>query len=272
MKEYKNTYYQPAQKYCTDLALYAAGHAQCAPDQHYGPIIRQYHVLHFVLRGGGVLEIKNRSIPVSAGQGFLIPAGTIARYQADETDPWEYCWVNFYGLQADHYVEVIQSASSTGYVFPVSDPLFYMDQIQQLLDLRDSTLPSVFEGLSRLYAILGRLGRDLEIHASSRKGRKVIEDVKFYIDLNISDNFRICELAEIFSIHQNYLIRKFTDTYGISPKQYILDVKLQRAKELLQDTEDSVQLISQSLGFADQAAFSRSFKKKFGFSPSAVRQ
>ena len=58
MKEYKETSHNLIDKSLSDLAIYSAGYEECSIGYSYGPKIRSYHVVHFVLSGKGVLHIN----------------------------------------------------------------------------------------------------------------------------------------------------------------------------------------------------------------------
>jgi len=75
-------------------------------------------------------------------------------------------------------------------------------------------------------------------------------------------------LAEYLGISEVYLRKLFLRHLGTTPKQYILNLRLQKAKQLLTDTDRSVSSISEACGFSGVYHFSRAFKQKFGRSPT----
>ena len=97
------------------------------------------------------------------------------------------------------------------------------------------------------------------------------DEVKFYLDVNYSEKLRLKDVAHNFGVHPNYLTRVFHEKYHVSPKQYLLNLKLQKACQLLHTTELPVAVIANSMGFDDSLAFSKLFKKTYGFSPSHYR-
>lgn len=71
-------------------------------------------------------------------------------------------------------------------------------------------------------------------------------------------------LADLCNISEIYFRRQFKTKFGITPKQYILNVRLQRAKQLLLDGRYKINTISEECGFASQYHFSRIFREKIG--------
>lgn len=89
---------------------------------------------------------------------------------------------------------------------------------------------------------------------------------------NIDLNLQIQEIAQILSIDRTYLHRIFKENIGTSPKQYLINLKMTRAKELLINTDSPLNVISLSVGIDDVANFSKLFKKNENMSPKQYRQ
>lgn len=73
-------------------------------------------------------------------------------------------------------------------------------------------------------------------------------------------------------VHPNHLSRVFRAAYHMAPKQYLQRLKLEKAARMLASSDVSVALVAESLGFEDQHAFSRAFKKYWGVSPTDHRR
>ena len=82
-----------------DLRLYEVGCQKCDPSYGYGPIIRDLYILHYIYEGSGKLYMNDQVYPVSAEQAFIIPAGTLGYYEADDKTPWNYIWIQFDGFK-----------------------------------------------------------------------------------------------------------------------------------------------------------------------------
>lgn len=86
-----------------------------------------------------------------------------------------------------------------------------------------------------------------------------------------SPELRISELAALIGVSERCLSETFTDIYGISPKRYLTELRLKRAKELLLG-DYSIGDIAQIVGYRDIYHFSNSFKDEFGITPSEYRR
>ena len=92
-----------------------------------------------------------------------------------------------------------------------------------------------------------------------------------FIKANLHLPIQVSELCRMTGITQPYLYRIFREETGLSPKQYILNEKLDHAKRLLRETEFSVSEIAGTVGFASVLDFSKFFSRQTGESPSAYR-
>ncbi len=93
-----------------------------------------------------------------------------------------------------------------------------------------------------------------------------------YIKENFSfPNFKAADVAQRFSVSSAHLNRLFKRKFGKSISQTILDAKINKACELLKETDMSIISIALNTGFFDQNYFSRTFSKRTGFSPSQYR-
>lgn len=90
-----------------------------------------------------------------------------------------------------------------------------------------------------------------------------------YIEHNIGNpelsNLLIAQSANISEV---YCRKMFTAKYNTTPKQYILDIRMQKAKQLLTDSPYSVSAIAEECRFSSLYTFSRCFKEKVGISPT----
>ena len=76
-----------------ELHLISCGWEKCTPEQSYGPGVRRYYTIHFVLSGQGYFYMNNRKYTIKAGQCFFIPPVTSSLYKAAPSDPWTYIWI-----------------------------------------------------------------------------------------------------------------------------------------------------------------------------------
>ena len=98
-----------------------------------------------------------------------------------------------------------------------------------------------------------------------------IQNACEYISLHLEDDLDVHLLAERAGYTDYYFTKKFRRETGVSVKEYILDKKLEKSCELLKNTNQNVQEISEKLGFKTHSYFGKMFKDKMGMSPSEYR-
>ncbi|MBV9231941.1 MAG: helix-turn-helix transcriptional regulator [Chloroflexi bacterium] len=160
----------------------------------------------------------------------------------------------------------------------IQDPLLLQLGLALRAEIKDS--PARFSGiyvqeLANAFAahLLRRYGgwepqdASPDGHLSSASMRQVTD----YIHDHLSEPLTLPALARLVGLSPYYFARRFKQTTGLSPHQYILARRIEQAKHLLKQGESLAQ-ITDRLGFADQSHLSRSFKRVTGISPQAFRE
>ncbi|NGM83761.1 response regulator [Paenibacillus sp. 7124] len=95
--------------------------------------------------------------------------------------------------------------------------------------------------------------------------------IKNYIDDNFFTDIHLTMFSEQYFLSKEYLSRLFKERFGFGIYEYVLKVRMDKAKEMLDDPAIQIQQISSKVGFNDNAYFSKAFKKYSGLSPSEYR-
>lgn len=272
MKEYKETLYTSIRKSTSDLAFYSAGYEKCEPGYSYGPRYRSYQLIHFVLKGKGELHINEHTFQLAEGDAFIIPSDKISYYKASEEDPWCYVWISFLGIDSENYIYQLMTGLDDIYIVHNVDIEKYKELIFKILEFQGKDISRYFYANSLLNQIMAYLFEEIPFEENQRKQNSAADEVKFYLDVNYAEKLVLKDVAKEFGVHPNYMTRIFHEKFGISPKKYLMDLKLKKACHLLTTTSLSIGVIAGSLGFDDQLAFSRIFRKEFGEAPSRYRK
>ena len=270
--EFYETTYDLSIKKNADMEAILFGREDCAPSHGYGPTLRPYHLFHFVTRGRGSLKIDGETFTLNAGDAFLIPAEQMSYYEASEDDPWSYAWVGLTGLRAAQYIRQILEVTPERYVIRGLDTKKYAAAIEKAATLHGTSPGNYFCSGMVLYELFSFFASDLPELGNGIRAPSLAARVKFYLDAKYTEKLRIDELAARFGVHPNHLSRLFRERYHTSPKQYLQTLKLEKAARMLTETDVPVALVAESLGFDDQHAFSKLFKKYWGIPPLAYRK
>jgi transcriptional regulator GlxA family with amidase domain len=93
-----------------------------------------------------------------------------------------------------------------------------------------------------------------------------------FIENNFHHNIYIQQLADLSFMSIRNFQRIFKDATGLSPNDYLLELRIQHASKLLTETDYAVYNVSDQVGITDWFYFSKAFKKKFGISPIKYRK
>lgn len=96
--------------------------------------------------------------------------------------------------------------------------------------------------------------------------------IKEYIDSHYCENIKITMFAEKYFFSAEYLIRLFRGKYGFTIYEYVLKLRMERAKELLEDEDNKIIDIAERLGYADNHYFSKAFRTYYNISPNQYRK
>ncbi len=112
----------------------------------------------------------------------------------------------------------------------------------------------------------------LRASVSKKIDRKFINEFSSIVESNIAnENFGVDDICKEIGISRVQLYRKVKAVLGLNVNDYILGVRMQKAKYLLLNEDLSISEISFKVGFSSQAYFSTVFKSKFGFTPSEFK-
>lgn len=234
-----------------DLNPLTAGEHICDPGHSFGPAVRKYTLIHYVLSGKGMFYARGGAYPVEAGQAFLILPGEVTTYTADRDDPWHYRWIGFDGELTARFADLPP-------VFSLSVDIFSkLLRVEEDLSVAEYRISSE---LFRLYASL----------FSSEFGQNpYVRRTENHIRTAYMQPIRVEQIAKQLGLDRRYLARLFKAHTGKSMQEFLVDVRMEEGKRLLKDG-CSVAEAAQLVGYEDVSNFSKMFKKHYGITPAAV--
>ena len=106
----------------------------------------------------------------------------------------------------------------------------------------------------------------------SNQKRSIIEAAKLYIDKNLAEDISLETVASRIYFSPKYLSKVFKDETGVNFVTYILDRRMEKACDLLKNTDYNVETIAKKTGFRSSAYFIKKFKEKYGITPKEYKK
>ena len=264
-----------------------------APDASWTHLTRilQDYELFVVTDGTLYIGTDKKEYVINPGEYLLMPPN---RFQhGTKNSCCNFYWMHFgyNNEQNDHETLTVSQDSSScpdvsdesltyipgSLLIPEQGKLTSPDRIIILMkQLQDSDRRYREITLNRYLcsAVLSEVALQSQIYPTY--GNKIIKeqfyrDICDYVSWHITDNLKVSQVANYFGYNEKYLTTFFKQRAGISIKQYILQVKMDRAKADLSETTEPVSQIAFRLGFTDAHNFSNAFHKVTGLSPSEYR-
>ena len=227
--------------------------------------------LLYVAAGKAYFQFEGEYMEVPAGHIVLYRPGTVQYYEYFLEDQPEICWIHFTGSEAGQLMDRI--GFDRAHVVSCDNTANCMDIFKHIIQELQLKRPC-YEELLELYfrQLLTEVQRShLENLSTRYKHSKKIEEIVHYFNEAYAQDICIEDYAANRHMSVCWLIRIFKRYMGITPLQYIASVRINKAKELLEGTDYSIQEIGNIVGYDNPLYFSRIFKKLVGCSPSQYR-
>jgi AraC-like DNA-binding protein len=249
------------------------------PSDHYftwkkGRVLDEYQVIYIV---GGEGSFESTHVPetvVHAGTVILLFPGEWHRFKPSKRTGWDEYWVGFRGEVADNLVKRNFFDASSALVpigFSAEIVGLFSSIIEQTRAERPGYQPFVSGMLLHLLGCVFSLNKQRSFeHTDGIKTR--MEQAIMLLRGKIDEDISIRAIAEELNVSYAWFRKWFKLYTGLAPQQYVIQLKMEKAKALLADSGNSIKGIAYQLRFEHPLYFSRLFKEKVGVSPECYRK
>lgn len=119
-------------------------------------------------------------------------------------------------------------------------------------------------------AMLWQLGDEAQTPAAPADAR--MEELAGAMRADLCARWNLEAMAGRVHLSRAQLVRRFRARFGRAPMQFLAELRLEAARELLLETDWTLEKIAQRVGYGDAAFFSRQFKTRFGIAPGQLRK
>ena len=245
------------------------GHYYC----ERGYKIRRNYVDNLLLmlvdNGSMRLEYRGKHYTAKAGDIVLMDC-TFPQYY-DTADYVEFYWMHISGLNAFELCEYLTNVHD-GIVHRTPNNEKAAELLRLIVSQSATNQPGGDAGQSRLlYNILCYLMPSVQVYAQADKDSPVQRVIQ-YIHAHLGEDLNLKQLAAQVYLSPSHLIRLFREETQHSPHEYIVLLRMDRAKYLLKTTSIPIKAIAFEVGYRSEASFSGAFTDRIGISPRKFRE
>lgn len=229
------------------------------------------YLLIYCSAGNGRIRIGENTQRITIGDLILLPPSVLHEYQADDQLPWSIYWLHFDGELAEEYASTIRTE---GYRANIGLQHALIEHFERLFNMRErgisvSTYLTICAQVKLLLLTASILSKRPEVEQTSHNS---LHDAIDYMRNHVDEDLHLEQLASLCNLSKFHFVRKFKTFTGHTPIQYFIQLKIEKACRLLDNTQLSIKEISAQLGYPDSLYFSRLFKRVLGVSPKNYRQ
>ncbi|WMJ23702.1 AraC family transcriptional regulator [Paludicola sp. MB14-C6] len=253
--------------FLSKIRMLFCGHQKCSPLHSYGPGFHSSYIIHVVINGEGRYITNSKEYKLKKNDLFLITPNDLVFYQADINYPWEYIWISINGEDAQACLERcgISKDKPVASVENINEITYCIMEIIRCKQV-DFSQDLKLQGL--MYQCLSNIAQQLSITDKHvNHDNLYVEQSVQYIRHNYHESIGVSDIAEYLSLNRSYFSNIFKNSLGVTPKEFLLQFRISKAKELLKTTDLTIYEIAVSCGYNDQSVFSKAFKRQCGISP-----
>ena len=227
----------------------------------------QNYFLNYVRKGAVYLQTENTVFRVRQGQIGLVNCRRPHRFYTKGNA--ESLWIHFDGTDADRMVRRILAESGGQQSFSPENPLTAEKLMTSLISGMQEELISEAEQSVSVYSLLCTLVPGTRKEAGYLRNGVFLQ-AREYILAHLSESVTVKSMADAANLSESQFSRIFRSKVGFAPHEYVMILRLNKAKELLVSRKYSIGEVANMVGFSDPKYFSTCFKKQFGTSPSKI--
>lgn len=242
-------------------------------DLQKGRILDEYQLLYQPEGEGVFCSAHLPETKIKAGDIFLLFPGEWHSYHPSGTKGWKSYWIGFKGKNIDDRVKA-------GFLSP-EKPIYHVGYSNEIIALYEEAYKTAQEEVAfaqqtmagivnHLIGKMYSLERNIVL-SKDTKHVDMINKARLRIRESLEDTLTIQEIAQELGISYSSFRKLFKEHTGFAPTLYQQNLKLQRAKELLSTTDESIKEIAYRLNFESPDYFSAKFKIQTGMKPSDFR-
>lgn len=228
------------------------------------------YLLLYTLGGSGKLLYGDREYALLPGDVAFLDCMPFQRYETGAEGTWHLKFAHVYGLSVAHYYELFVKEGTNVIHIPASSHVpYYLDRLLQLY--RPRSINSDLIASMRIVELLTELILNAK-DVTSYDAEDYLFRAAEYMEAHYGEKLTLDMLSAHLSVSKYHLQRKFKAHFGISPAQYLNNLRINRAKELLRTTNMPVYEICECVGVENPSYLIKLFRDHEGMTPYGYRK
>ncbi len=224
--------------------------------------------IYYVLRGELCVEALGKTLIAGAGDVILIPSGIKHSYHLTSLGYAEKYWFHFdLRLGQSNFF----SFTDLPYIKHLGERNDLYELCELIVSKGEDTPAKKLLRSSAILSVVATYIEGVEYRSTEPKNKDETDEVIDYIKKNYFERFTLESLASRANLAPNYFAKKFKEKTGHPPLKYINILRVEKAKFLLEYSDEPINKIMETVGFSDFAHFTKLFKKETGYSPTKYR-
>jgi AraC-like DNA-binding protein len=232
---------------------------------------RDYQLL-YVSEGTAHFNLEGTRYDIGKGGAFLYQPGIPQDYYYLLQEKPDIYWIHFTGKGVERLLTSLGFFAGGPIQFQAKEE--FAELFEKIItELRMDRLSNIEMAEAYFKQMLILMSRNYHTDVREKRGyHSMFDEVVDLIHHEYQKDINISSLADHYHISCCWFIREFKRYTGYSPKQYVTNLRLQNAKELLNNHSLSISDVANLVGYDNQLYFSRIFHKYTGMSPSEYRE
>ncbi|MEG1811759.1 MAG: AraC family transcriptional regulator [Clostridia bacterium] len=229
-------------------------------------------LIKYVLSGKGYLSYGGQDYEVTPGSIMWIDCEHPQSYgTSPDTGRWHILWVHFTGANSRWYYEQFLRLNNGSVVAELAPGNCVATSIRQLLSLYEQGATAASD--VRASAILTGIMADCieRKRADAASMPECVHRARIYLSEHYASKITLDDLSQRYAMDKYYFQKLFKRCIGLSPNEYLLIVRLTRAKELLRETPKSIREVALEVGVGNPSYFINLFKQHEHMTPNTYR-
>lgn len=248
-------------------------HSEYDKGWHSTPHMHHFTELFYIVSGVGSFVLPDQEIPLKKNDLVVINPNVEHTERSNVDGSLEYIALGIEGLAFSLPNAKELPIGLFTYQGDRDEILFFLHKLLKEVQQQEQGYELICQNIIDILIIKLRRAKEVTVELDNSKNlNQSVALVKHYINHNFENDITLGFLAKIASINKYYLAHRFKEDVGMSPIEYLTQIRINAAKTLLETTDFTIAVISETSGFSSQSLFSQTFRRLENQTPSEYRK